>query len=166
MNDSDIKLEKVIRHLYENWNTPNAGIVGCGIFDYFGNEVYATSTKDLKSNKWIHAEKNAIINYIREYGYPYDTEMVITLSPCFTTKLESRLGSSCYELNQMFGIDRVYAGAIDKRQILNGMKCEITQNRKLLTICEELEKLFLIIKQDPSNIEKIKKDSEYIFQNL
>jgi pyrimidine deaminase RibD-like protein len=150
MPDYDSYLGLVVQHLRERWLDPNVGIVAAGIFDPAREPVLATSL-DTGAGRWLHAERNALSQYSRQYGEPGRGAIVVcTLSPCVRILAASRVGESCSRLLVEHGMLRVHVGTIDEYQLVDcagyyedaGIKITLAEDVNLRATCENLKSMF------------------------
>lgn len=123
------------------------GMVGACIFSPDGKHTSSTSL--CPADKWIHAEKSAILKYKHEYGeIPEGTICITTLSPCSRPMID-RYGESCTDLIDEVGIRTVYCGYSDPTQDDSTnyknkkFNVIVTKNEKLETICKIFADTFL-----------------------
>jgi pyrimidine deaminase RibD-like protein len=146
----DSYLERVIQHLADCWMDPRVGIVASGIFDP-GHPPMITTSERAGEGIWLHAERNALLQFESKYGEPGpDTIVVVTLSPCIKPMSKSRAGPSCTELLVERGLTKVHAGIIDPVHVSDGIQeykkhgihLTIPEDKYCKTICQRLLSIF------------------------
>lgn len=150
-NDEIRNYEKLDKILYElcklvvegqKEDPKKFGMVAAGLLDLDNNLVARTSTF---VGKWRHAEKNAIEDYIKQYGKIPDGSIIITTcSPC-SEIMHDRFGSSCTVLLDAYKIKKVYTGYIDPTQEEEHRDFNImeTENESIRDLCKEFAEVFL-----------------------
>jgi pyrimidine deaminase RibD-like protein len=147
----DRYLEGSLKYLKGSIN-PNKGVVSAALVSD-DNVVYATSLE--QDGEWVHAERNALQQFVDRYGMPSeDAAMVTSLSPC-SQDMENRVGGSCTELlsaeNNVLKdpISRIHSGKVDYVQVDNsdfyserGFDFTLTDDSELQTACERLSNYF------------------------
>jgi pyrimidine deaminase RibD-like protein len=147
---NDRLLYDVIAVLADKWSDPKCGLVSCGLFSPKHPPVIKTSLQH-EEGKWIHAERNAIDNFVLKYGPPGDdTIVIVTLSPCISTISSARVGSSCSDLLLGYGLRSVHIGAIDINEKIHGIhayreigfEASLSGDVKLRAVCNGLLTIF------------------------
>jgi pyrimidine deaminase RibD-like protein len=145
----DAHLKIVINYLLENWLETSVGLVAAGIFDPEKEPVIATSVSP-ESGMWLHAERNAMNIFERQYGTSPGPNTIIatTLSPC-TIELRSRIGASCTDLLEKNDLHRVHSGVLDSLQPESieiyrrlNIKFTITSDPYCSVVCKNLLRIF------------------------
>ena len=116
------------------------GLVAASVVD--GNRrVDATSSFN---GKWVHAERNAINKFIKQYGKISDNAVIVTtLSPC-VDPMSDRRGTSCSELISTTPIRRVYCGYRDPehQELNNNLDISFTDNGHITSMCKAFADTF------------------------
>ena len=150
-NVADAYLSRVITHLRDCWMHPDVGIVSAAIMDPSHRLVFGVSTRTT-SGSWIHAERNALINFKLAFGRPSPDSLVLTtLSPCTKVCSLSRSGPPCAQLLADNGLSKVHAGCIDVYAAPRGIEyykemdieLSVTEDPVCKTISEDLYNLFV-----------------------
>ena len=114
-------------------------MVAATVYDPKGQTSMIISNQR-ENGSWNHAERNAIDQYIKDFGsIPNGSIIVTTLSPC-GERLDSRYGESCVDLiNDHPEIKLAYCGYDDRTQSMDQANFEvtITANSKIKELCKE-----------------------------
>jgi len=146
LDDLDQYLHQTLLYLFKQWYKNDVGIVACCIKD--GDKViYATSKR--QNEFWLHAERNAYLEFRQQYGEPSKNAVFITtLSPCLK-ELKYRNEVSCSELIKNLGITRIHFGVLDtfhapamENYHLSGLGATLTKNYNLHQMCQKLMEMF------------------------
>jgi len=119
------------------------GFVAAAVIDPTGRIVARTSKKI--KDKWSHAERNAVNRYTALHGdIPPGSIIVTTLTPC-NEHMRDRYKSSCTDLINDTGIDKVYCGYLDPSQDDPHAEFDqvITKNEKIKDLCKQFADTFL-----------------------
>ncbi|MDE1830211.1 MAG: hypothetical protein KGI25_07795 [Thaumarchaeota archaeon] len=97
-------------------NAEKYGMVAAALIDPKGRTVQALNYVNNDGHR-THAERAAIEKYEEIYGdIPKHSIIVSTLSPC-SKHMHDRLGISCTDLLNKYGIKAVYCGYLDPTQM-------------------------------------------------
>ena len=126
------------------------GDVGACVLTPTGKKVTGIATQQ-KDGLWMHAERVAIDNYIKEYGdIPAGSILITTLSPC-SKHMDDRYSSSCADLIEHYNIQKVYCGYNDPTQDHSNnyehkhFNVQLTNNEKLQDLCKSFADTFLTV---------------------
>jgi pyrimidine deaminase RibD-like protein len=120
-------------------NSKRYGMVAASIIAPNGQSTRSTSTS--RDGKWHHAERNAIDLFTAKYGtIPKGSICVTTLSPC-NSGMNDRYGSSCQDLLDQHGLNKVYCGYKDPTQDHDAS--HETKNSQLRELCKKFADTFL-----------------------
>ena len=128
---------------YQKQDPDEYGMVAACVVDPDGNEVYGINHVN-HSGRHIHAERAAIDNYLSQYGeIDPDSTVITTCSPCSNPmSRHDRVGESCEDLLDDYGITRVYCGYQDPTQNAKDNYI-ITKNSKIKQLCQAFADTFL-----------------------
>jgi pyrimidine deaminase RibD-like protein len=149
----DLHLKGALRNLRDSTNS-NKGVVAACLISLPTRWVYATSERT-DEGKYVHAERNALSKYLREYGDPLPNSVMITsISPC-KYESKSRAGCSCIDLLlgkdkdfKDYGIRRLHAGILDNnsRNLVSysdlGFDISVSEKPSIELACSNLREYF------------------------
>lgn len=143
------KLDKILVKLCDlvidnkNNDPKKFGWVGAAVLDPKNKLILRTA--EHKDGKWIHAERNAIDAFEKQYGEITPGSIIITtLTPC-NEKMHDRYGSSCTDYINQSNVRKVYCGYKDPSQNNehNEFTEEVTENSDIVRLCKKLADTFL-----------------------
>ena len=123
------------------------GMVAACVLDNQNRVVKSTSQN--MNDKWVHAERAAMLKYEHEVGPLEEGSIIITtLSPC-SKKMEDRYKESCTSIINESPIRKVYCGYSDPTQDDSEnykhkkFHIETSRNEKINELCKEFADTFL-----------------------
>ena len=123
-------------------NPEKYGMVGAAILDPKNRIVTGTSVK--VRDKWCHAERHAIMKYLKLHGViPQGSILLTTCSPC-SEHMSDRYGEDCTQFIEESGVMKVYTGHMDSTQPENhrSFNIMVTANESLREFCRKLSATF------------------------
>jgi len=135
----------------QNLDPEKFGMVAACVLDPDRRAVARTSMKI--DEKWVHAERNAMDSYEREYGeIPEGSIILTTLSPC-DNPMTDRYSGSCTDYINQSPVKKVYCGYRDPSQHDEDFDftMECTDNRDIRKLCKKLAWTFLGTEHHPVN---------------
>lgn len=135
----------------QNLDPEKFGMVAACVLDPKRRAIARTSMKI--NGKWVHAERNAMDSYEREYGeIPEGSIILTTLSPC-DNPMTDRYSGSCTDYINQSPVKKVYCGYHDPSQHDEDFDftMECTDNRDIRKLCKKLAWTFLGDEHHPVN---------------
>jgi len=120
------------------------GMVAAAVLDP-DNQIVARLNRPGASDKRIHAEHAAMLDYMDKYGaIPEGSIIITTLSPC-NKHMAERDGPSCTELINNSVVKKVYCGYMDPTQDDDTRQFNVmeTANKQLRHKCKQFADTFL-----------------------
>lgn len=160
----DTHLVKVLRTLYaaKQADSDYYGWVGAAVMDPDHNIVFGINHQDGEGKRY-HAERVAVIKYLKKYGpIPPGSIVLTTCSPC-NEQMDERHGESCTVFLNRAGVKKVYCGYLDPSQTSDeprNFSLEETRNTKIRELCKKIASNFLDLGSHSVTEDEVKIDSK------